>query len=145
LNCAITKSTDSETGECGFPDCEATPAGVGPACEGLSIGAIWAACNTACGEEPCELTADVDLDDDPTTPDVEVDCISALDCFNNGRAIDTATGECTDELTGCHERQLCGDFQPPGAAGSPRECNDSRKNCVTIFGATDQCDDACVP
>jgi hypothetical protein len=145
LNCAITKSTNSDTGACQFPDCEATPGGVGAACEGLSIGAIFAACNEECGEEPCSVTAAVDLDDNPDTPDVTVNCIGALDCFNNGLTIDTATGECTDTLSGCHERELCGDFQPPGAAGSPGECSDSRKNCVSIFGATDQCDDACVP
>jgi hypothetical protein len=96
--------------------------------------------------EPCELTADVDLDNDVNTPAVTVNCIGALDCFNNGFTIDPATGECDDTLpTGCHDRPLCGDFQPPGSAGSPKECADSRKNCVTIFGATDQCDDACVP
>jgi hypothetical protein len=145
LNCAITKSTNSETGACEFPDCGLDPDGVGDACDGLSIGPIFAACNSACGEEPCALTADVDLDGDAGTPDVTVNCIAAIDCFNNGFIIDTETGECTDDLSGCHERELCGDFQPPGAAGSPKECAASRKNCVTIFGATDQCDDACVP
>jgi hypothetical protein len=145
LNCAITKSTNSETGACEFPECVDSTGGVGPACEGLSIGAIWAACNTACGEDPCDVTADVDLDEDPNTPDVEVNCIGAIDCFNNGFTI-LPDGTCDDTLpTGCHERELCGDFVPPGAAGSPKECADSRKNCVTIFGATDQCDDACVP
>jgi Dictyostelium (slime mold) repeat len=145
LNCAITKSTNSDTGACQFPDCGATPEGVGPACEGLSIGAIWAACNTSCGADPCSVTAAVDLDNDASTPDVTVNCIGALDCFNNGFTIDPATGECTDTSSGCHERALCGDFNPPGAAGSSGECNDSRKNCVTIFGATDQCSDACIP
>jgi hypothetical protein len=145
LNCAITKSTNSETGACEFPDCGLDPDGVGAACEGLSIGPIFAACNSACGEEPCALTADVDLDEDPATPDVTVNCIAAIDCFNNGFIIDTETGECTDDLSGCHERELCGDFQPPGAAGSSKECAASRKNCVTIFGATDQCEDACTP
>jgi hypothetical protein len=140
LNCIITNGGNGD--ECvPFADTAGAP------CGGVSIEAVWNACNAAC---PTGVTADVDLDDDPTTPDVEVNCISLIDCFNNGHAIDTATGECTDDLTGCHELALDNgcealSFQPPGAAGSPRECNDSRKNCVTIFGATDQCDDACVP
>jgi len=136
LNCAITKVTNPDTGACEFNGALA-----GPVCDGISIGAVWQACNDAC---PTGTTALVDLDGDAGTPDVSVSCIGAIDCFNNGGVIDPTDGSC-DEATGvsCHDRELCADFVPPGAAGSPRECNDSRKNCVTIFGDLSDCTDTC--
>jgi hypothetical protein len=140
LNCIITHATDATTGACVFDAAGLT----GAVCASVSIGPVFEACNAACPS----TTALVDLDNDPATPDVEVDCVGALDCFNNGGSVEQtdSTWTCEDvEGTTCHDRELCADFQPPGAAGSPGECNDSRKNCVTIFGATDQCDDACVP
>jgi hypothetical protein len=140
LNCIITHATDADTGACVFDAAGLT----GAVCASVSIGPVFEACNAACPS----TSAFVDLDNDPATPDVEVSCIGALDCFNNGGSVEQtdSTWTCADVLgETCHDRELCADFQPPGAAGSPGECNDSRKNCVTIFGATDQCDDACVP
>jgi hypothetical protein len=137
LNCIITNSTE--------PNGEICPSAglTGGVCSGVSIEGIFSACNAAC--EAGNTTALVDLDNDPATPDVEVSCIGAIDCFNNGGAINETTGEC-DGSTECHDRDLvqgCFNFQPPGAAGSPRECNDSRKNCVTIFGNLSDCTDTC--
>jgi hypothetical protein len=136
LNCIITKSGDGDA--CTpFTDTDGSP------CGGVSVDAVWNACNAICdGDGP--VTALVDLDNDPTTDPVEVNCIGLLDCFNNGFTIDTATGECSDTLSGCHERSLgngCAalTFEPPGAAGSSQECNDSRKNNVTIFTASGPC------
>jgi hypothetical protein len=140
LNCIITKATDADTGACVFDAAGLT----GAVCASVSIGPVFEACNAACPS----TSAFVDLDNDPATPDVEVSCIGALDCFNNGGSVEQtdSTWTCEDvEGETCHDRELCADFQPPGATGSPAECNDSRKNCVTIFGATDQCDDPCVP
>lgn len=130
LNCIITKSGDGDI-------CTSL---AGDVCSGVSIGAIWDACNAAC---PTGTTADVDLDNDPLTPDVTVSCIGAIDCFNNGGVIDPTDGSCDNALgETCHDRDLdngCFDFEPPGAAGSPKECNDSRKNAVTIFTASGAC------
>ena len=50
-------------------------------------------------------------------------CIEDIDAFNNG----VAPG-----ATGCHDRSIPG-FQPPGAAGSPGDCTEARKDGVTIF------------
>jgi hypothetical protein len=130
LNCAVTQVTDAE-GAC-------VPAAVDGAnpCDGQgTIEDLFQACNAAC---PGSLTGG------NTIP-----CNALIDCFNNGFAVefDEATNEfsCGD-LTTCHENDSgCFDQTPPNAAGSSRECNDSRKNCVTIFGLTEQCDDACVP
>jgi len=131
LNCIITNAS-------GVPvegSCTDFGAGLaGDVCSGVSIGGIFDACNDACAAG--DVTADVDLDDDPLTPDVAVSCIGAIDCFNNGGVINETTGECEEaEGETCHDRQLvngCFDFQPPGPAGSPRECNDSRKNDVIV-------------
>jgi hypothetical protein len=72
-------------------------------------------------------------------------------CWNGGMGSDTrlnhfssllwffdvATGECDEpDGTSCQDRPLenaCLDFQPPGPAGSPKACNDARRNEVTIL------------
>jgi hypothetical protein len=130
LNCAITQATDAE-GAC-------VPTAVDGAnpCAGLgTIEDLFQACNTNC---PGSLTGG------NTIP-----CIGLIDCFNNGFAIEfdeeTNTFSC-GELTGCEENESgCFDQTEPKPAGSSFECRDSRKNCVTIFGLAEQCDDACVP
>jgi cysteine-rich repeat protein len=119
LNCGITNSTDSDvcTG--------AGESGAAP-CAGVSIHDVFQACNAACATG---TTAEVDGH--------TVSCIGAVDCFNNGGVFDPATGECAAvEGTSCQDRSLvngCFDFQPPGPAGSPRACNEARKNGVTIL------------
>jgi hypothetical protein len=127
LNCAITKATDTE-GAC-------VPTAVDGAnpCGGLgtNIEALFQACNSAC---PGSLTGGD-----------SIACIGLIDCFNNGFAIEfdeaTNTFSC-GALTGCEEADSgCFDQTPPKPAGSSFECRDSRKNCVTIFGTIDGCEE----
>ncbi len=117
LNCGITNSTGTP-GQCAPQD------GTAP-CAGVSIEDVWNACNAAC---PTGTTAIVDGH--------TISCIGAIDCFNNGGVFDPATGNCNDAVgTSCHDRNLvtdCFNFQPPGAAGSPKACNDARKNNVVV-------------
>jgi len=116
LNCGITNSTGTP-GQC------SAQAGATP-CVGVSIEAVWDACNAAC---PTGTTADVGGN--------TVSCIGAIDCFNNGGIFDPATGDCGSAIESCHDRNLvtdCFNFQPPGAAGSPKACNDARKNNVLV-------------
>jgi hypothetical protein len=117
LNCGITTSTGTP-GLCAANQPGATP------CAGVSIESVWDACNAAC---PTGTTADVGGN--------TVSCIGAIDCFNNGGVFDPATGECGTAEESCHDRNLvtdCFDFNPPGAAGSPRSCNTARKNTVLV-------------
>jgi hypothetical protein len=117
LNCGITNSTGTP-GQCAVQD------GTAP-CAGVSVEDVFNACNAAC---PTGTTADVGGN--------TINCIGAIDCFNNGGNFDPATGNCDDALTeSCHDRALetdCFDFQPPGPAGSPKACNDARKNDVVV-------------
>jgi hypothetical protein len=57
----------------------------GGACDGISINDVFDACNTACAAGNVEATVGTDT----------VDCIGAIDCFNNGGQFDNATGVCT--------------------------------------------------
>jgi hypothetical protein len=126
LNCAITKATDAE-GACAPTAVD----GTNP-CSGLgTIEGLFQACNTAC---PGSLTGGD-----------SIACIGLIDCFNNGFAIEfdeaTNTFSC-GALTGCEENESgCFDQTPPKPAGSSFECRDSRKNCVTIFGTIDGCEE----
>jgi hypothetical protein len=124
LNCGITNATGTDVCD---PQAGATP------CAGVSVEDVFDACNAAC---PTGTTALVDPDNDPTTDNsVTVSCIGALDCFNNGGIFDVVTGDCAAAVESCHDRDLangCFDFVPPGAAGSPRACNDARKNDVVV-------------
>ncbi len=127
LNCIITNAAGEPVeGSC----TDFTTGLAGDVCAGVdSLDGIFAECNAACAAG--DVT--IDHDTDATTP--EVSCIGLIDCFNNGGVI-TAEGGC-DEAIGetCHDRALengCFDFTPSGPAGSPRECNDSRKNDVIV-------------
>jgi hypothetical protein len=47
--------------------------------------------------------------------------------------------ECLPLEGNCHDRPLVNedlglDFDPPGPAGSPRECNQARRNDCTVLG-----------
>jgi hypothetical protein len=122
LNCILSNSADATVGTC-------TGAGENCAdvCAGISVDAVFAACNDPANA--CATTATVD--------GTVVNCIEALDCFNNGGTFDIATGTCgASEGTSCHDRDLvngCFSFNPPGPAGSPKECNTARKDDITIF------------
>jgi hypothetical protein len=122
LNCILSNSADATVGTC-------TGAGENCAdpCAGVSVDAAFTACNAAANA--CASTA--------TLPDgTVINCIDALDCFNNGGTFDPATGSCGASTTSCHDRDLvngCFSFNPPGPAGSPKECNDARKDAITIF------------
>jgi hypothetical protein len=118
LSCILTNSDDA-----------ICPGGgqAGGVCFGISIEEVFNACNSACAAG--DATAEVD--------GKQISCIGALDCFNNGGAFDVDTGKC-GEVAGesCLDRDLengCFDFQPPGPAGSPRACNEARRNDITIL------------
>ena len=121
--------------------------GNGSTCNGSSIDEIFNACNSTCATSEQlsgPITALVGTD--------TVDCIKALDCYNNGGDFDTATGfcqtgtcanddpcnsttpcidlsACTPLSDTCHDREL--PFEDLGlatdcnAAGSAKECNDA--------------------
>jgi hypothetical protein len=62
------------------------------------------------------------------------ECVGDVDCFNNGGTIN-ASGECVfDGLDNCHERVLPDPFHPPGPAGSPHACRDSRQTDCQLQG-----------
>jgi hypothetical protein len=118
LNCILTNSDDA-----------VCPGGgqVAGVCSGVSVEEVFSACNSACASG--QTTANVG----PSA----VSCISALDCFNNGGVFDLSTGECGEAVgQSCLARDLdngCFHLQPPGPAGSPRACNQARKNDITIL------------
>jgi len=123
LNCIITNSGDGDS-------CVSL---TGTLCGGVSVEEFFTPCNAACAAG--DVTIDFDDDDDPLTPDVEVSCIGAIDCFNNGGNFDPTDGSCDEAIDSCHDRDLdngCFDFQPPGAAGSPKDCNVARKNEIFV-------------
>lgn len=86
-------------------------------CGGTGIGSIFGLCNHACVKE--QRAVQVGLD--------RVDCIKALDCFNNGHGFDPRSGSCVDEVDSCRDRllglcadgSLCDDTNTTGPAGSP--------------------------
>ena len=125
LNCILTNSAG-----CAAPLNQSDP------CAGVSVHDVFAACNDPANL--CGTTAVVNS--------VTVDCIEALDCFNNGGTFNPGTGPadatCLASLNSCHDALLnangCAAFEPPGPAGSSKECNDARKDNCTIL-----CSHAC--
>ncbi len=100
--------------------------GGGADCAGASIAGLFNDCNSLC---PGDLT-------DPAAKADVTACIGLLDCFNNGKLV--ANGVCTSASTGCHDRALVNAslglfFDPPGPAGSEKECNDANKTACTII------------
>ena len=85
---------------------------------GTALGNLFSECNKACRGVASELSVG--------------DCISAVDCFNNGGLVDES-GLCGSDPSGsCHERALPSSL-PLGSADTPKECNSARKNsCGTI-------------
>ena len=133
LNCILSNSSDTTAGTC-------TGAGENCAdvCAGVSVDAAFTACN-----DPANLCATTATLTDGTV----INCIEALDCFNNGGTFDPATGACGASISSCHDRDLvngCFSFNPPGPAGSPKECNDARKDNCTILCSV-PCTDASPP
>lgn len=125
LNCIITRAAGDPAAP---PPCDRSAGLAGDVCSGVSIAAIFDACNSACA---AGATAQVLVGGTPTS----VSCVTALDCFNNGGNFDAATGQCTSSSDSCKDNPLvngCFDFQPAGPAGSPGECNDSRRNSVVV-------------
>jgi len=124
----------------GVPDCSQTPV----------YTAIFASCNAACAN-PASTKATI------------TDCISQIDCLNNGgKKLGSGmcqTGTCANGAA-CTEGKACADgssckgldnnchdqllinsglgfnFEPPGPAGSSNECNDATKNACKVIGAS---------
>jgi hypothetical protein len=138
----------------------------GGPCDGISINAIFDACNTACAAGDTEATVGTD----------EIDCIDAIDCFNNGGTFDPSdgscdTGTCETGGAGCSEDNPCAEgecivgeschtqpfpedfplpnnalsssdpcFEKQGPAGSSSECKESNKSpCTVIQPNEDEC------
>jgi hypothetical protein len=127
------------------------------ACTGSSAQPEFGACNTACAQG--NTTAMVGGN--------TIDCIDAIDCFNNGGSFDTTTGfctlgtcangdacneetpctdlsQCTPLPNNCHDQELCNEdlglcFDPPGPAGSSKQCNAANQNDCTIFSGSPPC------
>jgi hypothetical protein len=96
--------------------------GSGPDCSGVSIEEVFQACNTACANG--DTTAIVDT--------TAIDCIEAIDDYNNGLTND------------CHNQPLCNEdiglcFEPPGPAGSSKANNKAIANDCTIL-APENCE-----
>lgn len=126
LNCILTNAGD------GVDACVSL---TGAVCADVSVQGVFEACNTACAEG--DVTATIDHDSDPTTAEVSISCIGAIDCFNNGGIFDPTDGSCDAAIESCHDRELDNgctalSFTPPGPAGSPRECNEARKNDIYV-------------
>lgn len=124
LNCIITRAE----GDPAAPQCDRTGGLAGDVCAGVSIAEIFNACNSACATG---VAAEILVGGAPRP----LSCVTALDCFNNGGDFDPSTGRCSTSPSSCADSPLvngCFDFQPAGPAGSPQECNDSRRNAVLV-------------
>jgi hypothetical protein len=124
LNCIISRAAGDPTA----PVCDVGAGLAGDVCAGVSITEIFAACNAVC---PTGTTAEILVEGNPT----EISCIGALDCFNNGGDFDPTSGECSSSPETCLDNELvngCFDFEPQGPPGSPRACNDSRRNDIVV-------------
>jgi hypothetical protein len=65
------------------------------------------------------------------------DCIEAIDCFNNGGAIDPISGLCGEAAFNCHEQPLP---IAQGKADTPQACNAASKNtCTVILSGQSNC------
>jgi len=86
-------------------------------CTGVSIDAVFDACNTICTNN---------LDADPTNDASLGDCVAKLDCFNNGGVFasgECSTGTCSNDPTqGCTQDDLTN-------CGAGAECNSLENNC----------------
>ncbi|MBI3833812.1 MAG: hypothetical protein HY287_05735 [Planctomycetes bacterium] len=104
--------------------------GKGGACTGASIDAVFNACNAACaaGGTTTHINGQV------------VDCVGALDAFNNGLLSD-----CHDRILGvCGDGSICTEQVPcahgpcgaPGPAGSSNACNSAISNKCYVVGTS---------
>ena len=105
------------------------------ACAGLPIATTFQACNAACAAGNTSAIVN----------GKSVDCITAIDCANNGGSFSVASGSCREGgADSCHQQPLCNEgvglcFEPPGPAGSPDNCNAARQNSCTIFNTAAEC------
>jgi hypothetical protein len=100
--------------------------GFGSDCGGnANLDLLFGSCNSSC----------LGL---PNSPSVG-DCISAVDCFNNGGSLD-AQGLCEfDDNNNCHNRALPATLNQ-GPADTPQQCNSARKNaCEIILSGEQSC------
>jgi hypothetical protein len=104
-------------------------------CSGSPIATTFQACNAACAAG--NTTAIVG--------GKSIDCITAIDCANNGGSFSVASGSCRAGGTdSCDQQLLCNEgadlcFEPPGPAGSTDNCNAARQNSCTIFNTAAEC------
>jgi hypothetical protein len=85
------------------------------------LDSLFSSCNAACLSNSSDVG----------------DCIEAIDCFNNGGAIDPTSGLCGAAAFNCHEAPL---GIPQGSADTPQACNAASKNsCTVILGGEANC------
>jgi len=93
----------------------------------------------------CNLTCTNTAAGDPARKALFTECISKIDCLNNGRIFEN--GVCRSAVEGnCHQQPLCGPgdspewcYEPPGPAGSSNECNDAIDNECFVINGGGQC------
>jgi hypothetical protein len=104
-------------------------------CAGSPIAEQFSACNTACAAGKTKALVD----------GVKINCITAIDCANNGNTFNALTGACQEGGEGnCHDQPLCSEvsglcFEPPGPAGGAKLCHAARMNDCTIFSGAPPC------
>jgi hypothetical protein len=112
-------------------------------CSGVSVEGLFQGCNAVCADGDLTFGG--------------IDCIEALDCFNNGGTFDPITGLCPKSEINCHDstevgfcqsgpdkNKLCstnaecasGAACKPGPAGSSDRCNTAHANLCSIVPFT---------
>jgi hypothetical protein len=114
-------------------------------CSSSSIATIYAACNDACAGGSTSASVEGET----------VDCVEAIDCFNNGGTFDAEsgfcqTGSCEETGAPCNEKTDCVCVPTPGncqdrdlpesicsggcPASSSNKCNQATQNSCTVVG-----------
>jgi cysteine-rich repeat protein len=117
-------------------------------CGGVSVEPVFSACNAACAAG--QVTAVVGGN--------TVNCINAVDCFNNGGQFDSSNGACwfgfadnchqraEDNFGICDDGTICTDGTcadgsqcKPGPAGSSRACSSATANKCQVVNLAANC------
>ena len=124
-----------------------TPGPGATICEGTSVNDLFEACNTECA---AVAAANAGSQVIVTISGVQIDCNTALDCYNNGNGFDPATGQCSAVQACIHEGSLVGTCSVSGTlcsdnvacpqgetcdqgSADPDSCKAARGNSCTIF------------
>jgi len=133
----------------------------GPAdCSASSTATLFSACNAACvagnttgmiNGQPVDCIDAIDCANNGGTFDMTTLFCQTGICSDNGSPCnDDNLGRCANPSTAmclrtpsCHTQPLCSSpelcFEPPGSAGSSKQCKDARQNTCTIFSGAPPC------